>query len=304
MRISGSALAAQSPSSDPREAGEGHRRQHEGDEERRTKATRYLCRQYQTRRRATMSSSSSSRPGAVEARPRDQLVGEDVDAPAEGDDEEEGAEQRPAQRPVLPGVEGGEGGGARQDRDERRGPGQLAPFARRARCAPRRGRGPPRIGLLRGHRLRVPASAAVQVAGPGGRARCPAGPYRRPAWSPVRAPRRAAALAAVLAAALSARRPAPRRAWARAPTAARLRVRDAQRAAGPHGRRRAASGCGCASPRGAARRRRPAARSRCRAGRGRRPSRPPRRSPRPCNPRCAATASSCSTSAGPGARAR
>ena len=57
-------------------------------------------------------------------------MGEDVDAAAEGDDEQERRQQRPAQRPVLHRVEDGEGGGAREDGDDGRRARELAPLAR------------------------------------------------------------------------------------------------------------------------------------------------------------------------------
>ena len=68
--------------------------------------------------------------GAVEARARDQLVGADVDEAAEGDDEHEGAEQRPDERPVVGPVEPREGRRAREDGHEGRGPSEPTPLAR------------------------------------------------------------------------------------------------------------------------------------------------------------------------------
>jgi hypothetical protein len=66
---------------------------------------------------------------AVQARARDQAVREDVHEPAEGDDERDRGEQRPQQRPVVLHVEECERHGAREQRDERGGAREAAPFA-------------------------------------------------------------------------------------------------------------------------------------------------------------------------------
>ena len=62
MRISGSALTAHSPISDPVTPVTDIAVSTKVTSSVRTKATRYLWRQYHTRRRATTSSASSSRP--------------------------------------------------------------------------------------------------------------------------------------------------------------------------------------------------------------------------------------------------
>ena len=89
---------------------------------------RNFVRQYQTRRWAMMSSAMSSLAGAVEARARDELVRDDVDEAAEGDDERQRAQQRPRERPVVALVEPREGRRAGEDGDEGRGAAQSAPL--------------------------------------------------------------------------------------------------------------------------------------------------------------------------------
>src|SRR6476661_5207120 len=74
------------------------------------KRWRNFVRQYQTRRRETMSSSTSSRPAPyMLAR---------VQETAERDDEDERADERPQERPVVLDVEERERDGAREHRHE------------------------------------------------------------------------------------------------------------------------------------------------------------------------------------------
>ena len=206
--------------------------------------------------------------GAVEAGPRDELVGQDVDAAAEGDDEEERRQQRPAQRPVLPGVERGEGGGARQHRDERRGAAELAPFASEraallVACAAAQDR------PVRGHRTQGTGDwTAVHPAGP--RA---GGDFPRSTWHRRTAarctvvgrmpPRRTHAVFALprrgarrrVAGGHRRRRRRRSRGWAAAPcpSPGSAAGRSACRWTTPR-RPGRASGCACGSPRAAARR--------------------------------------------------
>ena len=209
----------------------------------------------------------------------------------------EGAQKGPRQRPVVALVEPREGRRTGQDGDERRSAAQPAPLARQSGLlshAPRperrplpTGHGPPRV--LRTHayfqiktsEVDRPSVDACTVAGPCVPLSSPLS--LSPPWPPWH---RASARGRADAEAV--------------PRPGRVRLRHAARAARPHGRH---AGDGRAALRGPARRpaqapHRPVRRPGTVGGRRR-----PRRSRSRWTPRCAATASRCSTSAGPASRA-
>src|SRR5438046_3056715 len=72
----------------------------------------------------------SASPGPVDARPRDQLVRDNVDQPAERDDEGDRGKQRPDDRPAVDAGEDDERHRRRQKRDEGRSACEPPPFLR------------------------------------------------------------------------------------------------------------------------------------------------------------------------------
>ena len=90
---------------------------------------RNFVRQYQTRRRATMSSSTSSWPAPYRLARGMSLWARTSTKPRKAMTSDEGAQERPEQRPVVAAVEPREGRRARQHGDEGRGAAQPAPLA-------------------------------------------------------------------------------------------------------------------------------------------------------------------------------
>ena len=211
--------------------------------------------------------------------------------------EHEGAQEGPRQRPVVGPVEPGEGRRAREDGDERRGSAEPAPLAGQGGLlrhpTPAESRPLP-IGHESSQSIAKQAyfqiktsdsgfdlpSMPCTVAGPCVPLRSP--PSSSPRSRPSHRPRRGGAGPDGV------------------PRPGRVRLRHARRAARSHGHHAGDRPAALRDPAPG-----PEARSssRCRAARGSRPSRRPRRSRSRWTRRCAATAWRCSTSAGRASRA-